>query len=83
MGAKKMHERIQNTGMTKKKIKTLLFSTTQQATNFNNMQTALVTAIRASKRFLRNPSLVCYFIHISLDALPLLAEHRNTKVIGD
>ena len=55
MGAKKMHERIQNIGMTKKKIKTLLFSTTQQATNFNSMQTALVTAIRASKRFLRNP----------------------------
>ena len=57
MGATKMHEQIQNTGMTKKIIKTY-FSTTQQATNFNNVQIELVLVITATKLFLRNQQLL-------------------------
>ena len=57
MGATKMHEQIQNTGMTKKIIKTY-FSTTQQATNFNNVQIELVPVITATKLFLRNQQLL-------------------------
>ena len=54
MGDKKMHEWIQNVGMMKTIIKTL-FSTTQQATNFTNVQIELVPVMTAAKVFLRNP----------------------------
>ena len=54
MGARKMYARIQNIGMMKKIIK-IPFSTTQQATNFNNVQIELVPLITATKLLLRNP----------------------------
>ena len=82
MGARKMHEGIQNTGMTKKMIKTP-FSTTQQATNFNNVQIELVPVITATKLFLRNRKLLCLFYSYLSDALPLPTKDRNREAIGD
>ena len=58
MGARKMHARMQNIGMMKKIIK-IPFSTTQQATNFNNVQIELVPVITTTKLLLRNPKLLC------------------------
>ena len=82
MGATKMHEQIQNIGKIKL-IKTL-FCTTQQATNFKNVQIELVPVITATKRFLSGILHFCvYFIHVLCDALPLPAEVRNTEDIGD
>ena len=54
MGARDMHERIQNIVMTKKIIKTP-FSTTQRVINFNNVYIELVPVITATKPFLRTP----------------------------
>ena len=53
MGARDMHERIQNIVMTKI-IKTP-FSTTQRVINFNNVYIELVPVITATKPFLRTP----------------------------
>ena len=58
MGVRKMHARMQNIGMMKKIIK-IPFSTTQQATNFNNVQIELVPVITTTKLLLRNPKLLC------------------------
>lgn len=54
MGARKTHKWIQKIGLKKKIIKRT-FSTTQQATNFNNEQIELAPVIIATKLFLRNP----------------------------
>ena len=74
---------MQNKGMTKKIIATS-FCTTQQATNFNNVQIELIPVIAAAKLFLRFFLKFCFdFIHISRDTLLLPTEDRNTEAIGD
>ena len=62
-------------------IKTL-FSTTQQATNFTNVQIELVPVMTAAKVFLRNPrAFILLISHVMLCLLQQRIETRNNEAI--